>query len=100
MPKVPDGAFYQSYKNGLRAIIIGIPNEQETRRYFGTPFNVPFYLEETWSFCRIPTVEESHQAMKILDERDWPGERLDAICKIDLDGEVVIRGLITSVPRV
>lgn len=36
-PAMPEGAFSISYKNGLRAIIVGSPNEQDTRRYFGFP---------------------------------------------------------------
>lgn len=98
-PEMPEGAFSISYKNGLRVIIVNVPNERDRRRYFGTPFKVPFYLENTWSFCEPPKLNEEMEANKILQERNWPGERLDAICKIEIENEIVLRGLITSVPN-
>jgi len=50
-PKMPDGAFSISYKNGLRAILVNVPNEQKSRRYFGFPMDVPYYLVDAWSYC-------------------------------------------------
>lgn len=57
-PDMPPGAFSMSYKNGLRAIMVDTTDQRETRRYFGTPLDVPFYLEKSWSFCRPPTDAE------------------------------------------
>ncbi len=96
---MPDGAFSISYKNGLRAILVDVPNESETRRYFGFPLDVPFYVSDAWSFCHPPSLEEAPQAALFLEERNMPGERFEAVCKVTLDDDVVVRGLITSVPR-
>lgn len=98
-PDMPEGAFSLSYKNGLRAIMVDVPNEKETRRYFGFPQEVPYYLEDAWSFCRPPTKDEATQVARFLEERDMPGERFEAVCKITADDDIVLRGLITSVPR-
>jgi len=98
-PDMPEGAFSISYKNGLRAILVNVPNERDTRRYFGTPMEVPFYLKDAWSFCSPPNAIEKAQANEVLSKRDWPGERFDVVCRITVDDKVVIRGLITFVPR-
>lgn len=60
---------------------------------------VPFYLEHTWSFCSPPSEEDELQVTTFMKNRDWPGERFEAVCKIKVDNEVVIRGVITSVPK-
>ena len=96
-PEMPDGAFSLSYKSGLRAILVDVPNERDTRRYFGNPMKVPFYLKEAWSFCNPPTKDEDlgfRATRKMM-----PGERFEAVCKINVDDDIVIRGVITSVPK-
>jgi hypothetical protein len=98
-PDMPDGAFSLSYKNGMRAILVDVPNEKETRRYFGIPSDVPFYLEDAWSFCFPPGEEDAEQVANFMNSRDFPGERFEAVCKIKADNDVVLRGLITSVPK-
>jgi len=98
-PDMPEGAFSLSYKNGMRAILVGIPNQKDTRRYFGFPMEVPFYLEDAWSFCYPPNDEEEAHAISFIKDRDWPGERFEAVCKITVENEIVVRGLITSVPK-
>jgi hypothetical protein len=72
-PEMPDGAFSISYANGLRAILTGVPNEEEARRYFGFPQEV--------------------------EDRNMPGERFEVVCKVTADEDVVVRGVITSVPK-
>lgn len=99
-PPMPEGAFSLSYKNGLRAILVGIPEEKSTRRYLGFGANVPFYLEDAWSFCRPPLEDEMQKVSKFMSDRDWPGERFEAVCEVKVDGRPVVRGWITSVPRV
>lgn len=99
-PEMPEGAFSLSYKNGLRGILVDVPNEKETRRYLGVPMEVPFYLKDSWSWCRPPTEEEGPQVAQFMAERDWPGQRFEAVCKITVDGAEVVRGLIISVPDV
>ena len=93
---MPDGAWSISFKGGFRAVLIDVPNEKQTRRYFGLPLEVPFYLEDAWSTCTPPSDDE---ASEILRQRgNNPGERVEAICRIDVDGDIVVRGAITSVP--
>ncbi|MBX3529282.1 MAG: hypothetical protein KF849_01665 [Rhizobiaceae bacterium] len=99
-PAMPEGAFSLSYKNGLRGILVGIPNEKETRRYLGVPLEVPFYLTDAWSWCHRPTEEEAPRVAQFMAERDWPGQRFEAVCRITVDGKDVVRGLIISVPDV
>jgi len=98
-PEMPPGAFSLSYKSGLSAILVDVPDERETRRYFGYPADVPFYIEDAWTFCSAPEGNEVAEAERWLAEADQPGMRVEAICRIDVDAETVIRGIITTVPR-
>ncbi|KWV56675.1 hypothetical protein AS026_33035 [Rhizobium altiplani] len=98
-PTMPEGAFSLSYPSGLRAIMVNIPNERKTRRYMGFPSDVPFYLEKAWSFCSPPNTKEQKQLDETMKVRDLPGARIEAVCKIKVDGNSVVRGVITSVPR-
>ena len=96
-PELPTGAFSASFKSGLRAIMIDLPDERTTRRYLGVPFDVPFWAEDAWSSCSRPTKQETS---RILAEVDiGPGSRLEAICKIQADDTTIIRGAVISVPR-
>ena len=99
-PKLPPGAFSISYKSGLRAILIDVPNEQDERRYLGFPIEVPYYLKDTWSFCTAASEDEAAQIAAILNNRNWPGERIEAVCRIKVEDQTVIRGYITSVPKI
>lgn len=98
-PAMPEGAFSVSFPSGFRGIVLDLP-EDPTRRYLGTSLEVPSYLKETWSWCRPPTIDERPEVKKFMESRDLPGARFEAICKITLDGDVVTRGLLISVPRV
>lgn len=96
-PDMPAGAFSLSYKNGMRAILVDVPDERQSRRYLGTPMKVPFYLGDAWSFCYPPNNDEMAQFATLIRSREWPGERFEAVCKITVDSEVVVRGFITTV---
>lgn len=98
-PEMPRGAFSISYRNGLRAILVDVPNERETRRYFGFPAEVPFYIEDVWAFCTPPEGSEKQDAEKYIKERGGPGERFEVVCRVKVDDDIVIRGFITSVPK-
>jgi hypothetical protein len=98
-PDMPPRAFSISYKNGIRAILVDVPNDKETRRYFGYPAEVPFYIEDAWAFCSPPEEGEEQDAEKFIKENNNPGERFEVVCRIKVDDESVIRGFITSVPR-
>lgn len=97
-PEMPEGAFSLSYKSGLRGILVDVPEEKRTRRYLGIPLKVPFYLQDTWSWCYPPTKEYAAQVDDFMADRDWPGQRFEALCKIMVDGKEVERGIIISVP--
>lgn len=96
---MPPGAFSFSFKNGLRAVVVDIPDERGNRRYFGYPTEVPFYLEDAWSICSPPTAEEAPAATAFMEAQDFPGDRFEAVCRIQVDDETVVRGIITTVPR-
>jgi hypothetical protein len=96
-PALQDGDFLLSYKSGLRAVMRGFGERQQDRRYLGYPSpDVPSWYDETWSICRKPSAQEleSFEANSDLG----PGIRLDAVCEIDADGDVFVRGWIASVP--
>jgi len=78
--------------------MVDVPDERRTRRYFGLVAEVPFYLEDVWSFCHPPTDDMQAEVVNFIEGRDMPGERFEAFCTIDVDGEEVSRGIVTSVP--
>ncbi|MBT6276667.1 MAG: hypothetical protein HOI95_21335 [Chromatiales bacterium] len=96
-PELPKGAFSFSFKSGFRAIALDIPEERETRRYLGVPFDVPFWAEDAWSMCKRPSTEEAAEVLKQVDM--GAGSRLDAICTVEADGTTIRRGAVFSVPR-
>ncbi|WP_417278407.1 hypothetical protein [Celeribacter sp.] len=96
-PDIPEGSFSMKFKSGFRAIVLNQELDVIDRKYFGHSVEVPFYLEKAWSFCEAPTPEENEQILRELGNR--PGERVDGVCRIDVDGKSVLRGIIASVPR-
>ena len=96
-PEMPDGAYSLSFKSGLRAIMLDIPDERLDRKYWGVAFEVPFWAESAWSFCVRP---DEAQRLAIIKSFDLgPGSRLEAICTLDVDGEIIDRGAVFSTPR-
>jgi hypothetical protein len=95
LPPIPDGAFWLSYKNGLRAIILDRPDHRPERKYLGVPVEVPGWYRDVWSFCTEPNAKE-RAAAPIMG----PGARLEAVCRIEVEkGKHIVRGMIFSVPR-
>ncbi|KAA0921021.1 hypothetical protein FLO80_02285 [Aquicoccus porphyridii] len=118
LPEFSETSYALSFRNGFRGIVVDpeVSNPLESsprffrrlnlanpeRRYFTLAFDVPSWFEKTWSFCHPPTDEE-----RAVIERDMPDEvkreiiggRLDGVCKIEVDGESIWRGLIYSVPK-
>jgi len=94
MPELPDGAFFVSYKNGMRAIMVDVPDYRPKRKYMSTTFKVEPWYEDAWSFCRAPFEEETASAKDI-----GTGSRLEAVCFIDDGDTKVPRGLVYSVPN-
>lgn len=93
MPELPEGAFYLSYKNGLRAIVVGVPDLRPERKYLGMSFDTAPWYADAWSFCTAPTPDEEAQSRNL-----GPGSRLEAVCRIKADDTEVLRGAIYSVP--
>jgi len=97
-PVVEDG-FVLAYKGegALRAVMRGIEDERATRRYLSYSARdvKPWYLD-TWSECRAATDAEKAEFDGSADL--GPGGRLDAVCEIDADGDVFVRGWVASVP--
>lgn len=118
LPDIPDGAYTLSYANGFRAIILDadIPDRtgddspkyfrslavaNRSRKYLGLPFEVPPWFIDAWSWCKPPTSEESaYLAQMSADfKRTFENARFEAVCRLDVDGAEVVRGLIFSVPK-
>ena len=97
-PQVSDGDFLMAFKgDGLRAVMKGIKDERESRRYFSYDAqDVKPWFKKTWSDCRKPSENEADVFEKSTDL--GPGGRLDAVCEIDADGDVFVRGWVVSVP--
>jgi hypothetical protein len=96
-PELNEGDFLLSYKSGFRGVMRAIEDERSSRNYLSySATNVPEWYKETWSICRVPTPEEVTSFEAQADA--GPGSRVDAICEIDADGDVFIRGWIVSVP--
>ena len=93
-PKMPPGSFSFSYRNGLRAILVDLPDLREERRYLGVPMKVPASYEQSWSVCTSATPEEKDQAQDLA-----PGSRLEAVCRIKVDEAEIVRGLIYTAPK-
>ncbi len=120
MPDVPEDGYTISFKNGLRGIVLGaeLPNDGGTnaagpfqqlsdanpnRRYLGIPFTVPSWFETSWSECSPPSEEErigitSEMPAETLQQ--LRGARFDFVCRFDVDGETIYRGVIYSVPKI
>ena len=118
LPKLRDGAYTLSFKNCLRAIVLNpeIPDRtgdaapryfrslsvaNRGRKYLGVPLKVQPWFEDAWSWCRTPTPEEKAELARMDDEfkRSVENARFEAVCKLDVDGIEIVRGLVFSVPR-
>ncbi len=98
LPDMPDGAWPLNFSNKTRAIMIGIPDERLERKYIATPMaDIPKWFEDAWSSCREPTNEEAEEINTIAPPDR--GMRLDALCSIDADGDIIHTAVIYSVPR-
>jgi hypothetical protein len=98
-PPMPDGAFSLSYKSGFRAIILDIEDERSTRRYLVRPrTDVPNWFKESWSYC-APLTEEERVFLLVRLEQG-PGMRLDGVCTLDADGDVITTGYLFTVPDI
>lgn len=118
LPEFNETSYTITFKDGFRAIVVDpeVANPLESsplffrrltranpdRQYLGLPMDVPSWFEETWSYCYPPTDQERLAVESDMPEelrRDMIGARFDAVCKIDVDGQSLWRGLIYSVPK-
>ncbi len=118
LPDLPDGAYTLSFANGLRAIVLDaeVPDRggddapkyfrqlsvaNPDRNYLGVPFDVQPWFKDAWSWCKAPTDEEKVDLERMPDDfkRTVENARFEAVCRIDVDGTEVVRGLIFSVPQ-
>lgn len=99
MPELEADDFPVAFRSGFKGILKGIKNERDTRKYLGYPAKgvSPLY-QDSWSICHEPGAEERRDFESFVDLA--PGERLDAICEINADGDVFIRGWVTSAPDI
>jgi hypothetical protein len=118
LPDIPDGAYTLSFKNGLRAIVLDADVTEthladsskyfrllilanRDRSYIGFPTEVQPWFEDAWSWCKPPTEQEKASLELMPDDfkRQVENTRFEAVCRIDVDGQDIVRGLIFSVPR-
>ena len=118
LPDLPDGAYTLSFKSGLRAIVVDAEVQDDTwgdgpkyfrslgmanpdRNYLGFPLEVQPWFEDAWSWCKAPTEEEVAMLEQMPDDfkRRIENARFEAVCRIDVDGTKIMRGLIFSVPQ-
>lgn len=98
-PEINDDDFLLAFKgeSRLKGVMRGFGDKDKTRKYlaFGE-LSVPSWYQDTWSNCRKPLATE---AADVASKKNiGPGGRFEAICEIDADGDVFIRGWIVSVP--
>jgi hypothetical protein len=97
-PEMPDGAFSLSFAGGPRVILKDTQDERATRRYLARRDpGVPEWFEGAWSYCDAPTEDEAESIYKT--GKPGPGMRLDGICALDADGDIIPTALIFSVPK-
>ncbi len=98
VPELASNDFVLSFKSGFRGVLRDMPDERPARRYLASSAsNVPTWFQETWSECRLPVEEERAAFEQRVDL--GPGGRLEAICEIDADGDIFVRGWFASVPN-
>ena len=98
-PALDEGDFLLAFKGevGLKGVMRGFGNKDQTRKYMSYgDAKVPRWYRDTWSICRKPHEDEFTAFSRQVDM--GPGGRFEAVCEIDADGDVFVRGWIVSVP--
>ena len=76
----------------------GFGDKDRNRKYLSYQAeDVPPWYQDTWSNCRKPNQGET--AAFESEVNMGPGGRYEAICEIDADNDVFIRGWVISVPK-
>jgi hypothetical protein len=98
-PEVNEGDFLLAFKGevGLKGVMRGFGSKDQTRKYMSYgAVDVPSWYHNAWSICRKPR-EGEVTAFK-SEVNMGPGGKFEAVCEIDADGDVFVRGWIVSVP--
>jgi hypothetical protein len=119
LPDIPDGQYPISFSSGLRAILVDpevsdpsvgtapkffrrLTMANKDRRYLGIPFEVAPWFQDAWSICTAPTDEERTFFLEKMPsdlKAKFGNSRLDGVCRLEIDGKQVLRGLVYSVPH-
>lgn len=119
VPEMPPGAYAFSMASGFRGIVLDASVEMEIssdmpryfrrivfanpkRHYLSLEATVPQWMATAWSTCTSPTdVEKDEILANLADDAKLyvTGTRFEAICRVDLDGQPMLRGLLFSAPR-
>ncbi|MEY1556855.1 hypothetical protein AB3Y40_14585 [Yoonia sp. R2331] len=93
-PSMPEGAFSLSFTNGYRVIVIDQETVEPDRRYSARNFDLPEWILKGWSICRPASDDQRNNAEGLTI-----GHRLEAICELEIDDELVQTGILTSRPN-
>lgn len=100
IPELEEGDYAITFENSsFRGVMKGVGDERKDRLYLGISADVPEWYEETWSVCRPPSEDEHGRLEERIAKKVGPGSRFEAICEIDADGDIFVRGWVVSVPR-
>ena len=91
-PALINDDFLLAFKGdaALKGVMRGFGEKDKTRKFMSyTARDVPSWYQNTWSICRAPMGDDVAAFENSVDL--GPGGRLDAICKIDADGDVFVR---------
>jgi len=118
IPNMPEGSYAISTKGGLRGVILNaevstnldgwpkfmrrISYGNPERRYLGVPHEIAPWFEDAWSICSSPEPDEPSQFQQSMTENMkeiLENAKLEAVCRIEVDGKQLLRGLIYSVPK-
>ncbi|MCB2110890.1 MAG: hypothetical protein H6895_08720 [Defluviimonas sp.] len=87
-----------AFKTGSRLIISGVADERSTRTFFvQRNTEVPAYFAGAWSHRSPPNADEAAHIQQSMPTT--PGARLEAVCTIEADGEVILTDLLYSAPK-
>ncbi len=119
LPDMPPGSYAFSMGSGFRGIVLDasvaveISNDwpkyfrrmtyaNPERQYFSLAAEVPGWMTRAWSTCTVPTEVERDEILMNLptDSKSYvKGARFDAVCRVDIEGQPVVRGLLFSAPK-
>jgi hypothetical protein len=119
IPDLAANEYPISFRSGFRAIVIDpevntndqsdapkffrrLGSANTDRRYLGVPFEVAYWQQDAWSYCTKPSDDERKGFFNSLPD-NWQKTleraRLEGVCRTDVEGEKVLRGLVYSVPK-